>query len=134
MTPLLLPSSPAAAFNSVKNITFKDLGVVIDITKPLAVQRVAFRAIHQQYDDAASRAKLVRERARAFEGMAEAEAAPARPGTRAARGGRAAKELAAAAAAAADEAKGEEGDTGAVPRDVSLVRVVHVLRLKHCPL
>ena len=96
---------------SVKNITFEDLGIIIDITKPLAVQRVAFRAIHQQYNDAESRAQLVKARAAAFEGMSESEPAAARPTTR-------------MKTRTSDEAKGSEGgdEEGGPNRDISLVR------------
>jgi len=118
----------------VKNITFKDLGIIVDITKPLAVQRVAFRAIHQQYDDARSRAQLVKERAAAFKGLAEAENTTARPHTRATRSGRGSKN--ASSTAAAEESKGAEGSGAgggggagvgaAVPRDYAVGGVIYV--------
>lgn len=108
----------------VKNITFEDLGIIIDITKPLAVQRVAFRATHQQYDDAASRAELVAQRARQFEGLAE-DAAAARPATRARGRGKKGDE---SKGKEQDEAKGAEGgdDSSRVPRDYSVGGVIYV--------
>lgn len=117
----------------VKHIPFDDLGIIIDITKPLAVQRVAFRVVHHQFDDAETRAKRVKETARAFEGMSEFADTSARPSTRAARGGRG-KAGAGGAGAGAGAAGGDaeskgvdvEGVEPTVPRDYSLGGVVYV--------